>query len=113
MAQGASPTALKQLRSKMAAPTGKQRAGGCATVAIRLGPGKKGDPLFFARHDMVKQWLHILPALMRERIAVQAAWTKCVGAMRAAVHPWGKVRGPIAALVTTLLQSGWDPQPPR
>eukprot|EP00959_Pyramimonas_sp_CCMP1952_P372223 7794606-Pyramimonas_sp.AAC.1 len=41
MAQGASPTALKQLRSRMAALTGKQRAGGCATVAIRLGPGKK------------------------------------------------------------------------
>eukprot|EP00959_Pyramimonas_sp_CCMP1952_P149890 3136486-Pyramimonas_sp.AAC.1 len=74
----------------MAALTGKQRSGGCATVVIRLSPGKKGGPLFFARHDMVKTWLHILPALMRERVAFQAAWAKCVEAMRAAVHPRGK-----------------------
>eukprot|EP00959_Pyramimonas_sp_CCMP1952_P100755 2107599-Pyramimonas_sp.AAC.1 len=61
---------------------------------------------------MVKTWLRILPALVRERVAFQAAWTKRVEAMRAAVHPRGKVRGLIAALVTTLLQSGWDPQLP-
>ena len=112
MAQGASPTSLKQLRSKMAALTAKQRAGGCATVAIRLGPGKKGAPLFLARHDTVKAWLHILPSLMREKVAFKAAWAKCVEAMKAAVHPRGKVRGPIAALGTTLLQNGWDPQLP-
>eukprot|EP00959_Pyramimonas_sp_CCMP1952_P120520 2520038-Pyramimonas_sp.AAC.1 len=40
---------------------------------------------------MVKAWLHILPALMRERVTFQAAWTNCVEAMKAAVHPWGKL----------------------
>eukprot|EP00959_Pyramimonas_sp_CCMP1952_P367741 7702674-Pyramimonas_sp.AAC.1 len=59
---------------------------------------------------MVKAWLHILPALMRERVAFQAAWTNRVEAMKAAVHPWGKARGSITALVTTLIQNGWGPQ---
>ena len=53
-----------------------------------------------------------LPTLLMESTALVSAWRRCVQTKRDAASPWSKVKGPIAAIVTTLLQKGRGPELP-
>ncbi len=59
VAQGATPTEVKGIRSMAAAACQLSAKGWCATTAISLTYGEGGDPAIQIMRGQIKEWLHV------------------------------------------------------
>ena len=109
---GAPPSTVQQLRVIAAKNTGVTTAGRCATTAIALVHGPHNDPAVQVRLQSVKDWLAMWVKLPEEdKALIRATWAQAYRKLQTTPR-WGKVRGPRAATIATLLDIKWKPVAP-
>ncbi len=86
--------------------------GGCSTTAIRLGFTSAADPTVSAPKQVLQEWLNLLDELQPQKASLELAWRRLVQQLSTAKSRWGRVRGPVSAVVATLLDLGWRPLGP-
>ena len=88
-------------------------AGGCATVAIRLGFSEYADPMVAARKQLLQEWIRLWDSLQPQRRMVERAWEKLRATLSVAKSPRGRTKGPISAVISTLMDLKWTPLAPN
>ncbi len=111
-AQGLAPSTLKRLRAQVAGMSGCKHPGGCSTTAIRLAYDETADPHHYGRTQLLREWLHLYTELQDQRGALALTWRRITAQLRSSPRPWNKVKGPVSAVVATLLDLEWDPVGP-
>ncbi len=112
--QGLAPSTLRKLRAQVAGISTCRYQGPCATTAIRLGFTGRADPFVALRGELPQNWVQLWHSseLQEERRAVERAWEKLRANLMAAKSRWGRARGPISAVICTLMDLGWSPVAP-
>ncbi len=111
-AQGLAPSTLLRLRGHIAALSGCEHPGGCATTAIRISSGDDADPLVFGRLQLLSEWTELLNLLEDKKTSLERTWGKIRSSLENAKKPWGKVSGPISAVIATLMDVHWKANSP-
>ena len=110
-AYGVAPTVRDKIRT-IAAEAALGAVGQCATTAIHLNMGAEADPAVSTRMQTVKEWVWLWDTANRdERRRIRKAWMKLKGKVKGR-YGWRRVRGPIAAIIRTLTDLGWNPKAP-
>ena len=104
---GCSPTAASALRSAIVKGLCIQKPSGCATTALESNGFGAKDPLITTAIDNI---LGFVQAVQVEgwSPSTQLAWNNTVAWAKEGSR-WGKVRGPMGACISTLLDRGWTP----
>ena len=112
-AMGLSPSSLKALRGMSLAALSLGSARLCTTTAIALSYGVASDPALRQRVELVSHWLqHWHAATPHARQRISRAWPRSLSRLLHKSTRWLHVRGPIAAVQSTLLDVGWKPAGP-
>ena len=108
---GLGPARLRGLRATMAKCTGSWHPGSCTTttLALQLGPG--ADPALYLPVEILQAWLGLLASTPLSAGALATAWRRTVRRVSQG-RRWAKVRGPMGATISTLLDLGWGPEGP-
>jgi len=107
---GLSAKEVDQLKAAAAGATGLQQKGACATTRIILARAR--DPAVDARVNAAKFWLLCWQQYPQLRQRIKEVWLQLRAQYRAGAG-WGKVTGPISAMVKMLIDLGWDPIAPH
>eukprot|EP00973_Karenia_brevis_P086040 11932301-Karenia_brevis.AAC.1 len=112
---GCSPTEMSKLRAMAHhAVCAGNIMGRSATVDLALQNGARRDPSIGQVIDLCREWLRWWSRATDQRVRISKAWFVVRRRMQA-LEPakrWRKVKGPIAAVINTLLQIGWSPDQP-
>lgn len=80
-------------------------------IALELGAAK--DPEVKCRVTVVKEWLSLWRGMVAEdRASVENLWKKKLPQLQEAATRWLRVRGPVTAVIATLLALQWKPVRP-
>ena len=88
---------------------GVRRQGGCITTAIDLHFGWEKDPLVTARIELLATWTDVMRSSGGIRAGICSALYRHREYLRGEGR-WRRVAGPVAAVVATLYDLGWEPR---
>lgn len=88
-----------------------RRAGGCTTTAFAMTTGLEADPAVSLRVELVQSWLQVVGSAAVPRPALDKAWAQRALELRGP-RRWQRVRGPMGALIATLVDMNWEPPGP-
>ena len=108
---GVSPSSMVRLRLGSLACCGITGQHLCPTTAIHLCFGVDGDPLVAYLKDLFMQWFRFLADKVLGEQRLRACWRKLTLRL-AAPNRWNLVRGPMGAVIATLLDLEWEPLHP-
>ena len=108
--QGLAPTTLRKLRAQVAAMSMCRHPGGCSATAIRLAFSAAADPLVGLRRQLLQEWARPWRSGVAPTAAVERAWPRLLASLETARSRWGRTKGPISAVISTLLDIGWRPR---
>ena len=104
---GVSPTELRKWRAAYAGAAGYLKSGGSTSAAIRLHLPTQADPGVAVPSRVVKAWVGTWRKLpTQKRRLVTKVWPAILGRLEGKRY-WGKVRGPVSALIATMKTIGW------
>ena len=107
---GMAPTAVKALKTQYAAATGIQSPGRCASTAIAICSGPRGDPAVKLVIDQVSLYVELWRADASLRALTVRHWNSVVATVlgRSTSPNWNQVSGPLSATIAVLANQGWD-----
>jgi ribonuclease HI len=108
---GLAPTAILQIRRQFAAAAMIRRSGGCTTTAFALTVGPDSDPMVSIRVELLQCWLQVASTTTVQPVALEKVWCKQAKTLAGPLR-WGKVKGPMGAVIATLMDLGWQPEGP-
>ena len=88
-----------------------RKSGGCTTTAFAMTVGPDSDPMIKIRLEVIESWLQVLVETSVPMEAIRRAW----GRLRASLEGprrWASVKGPMAAVIATLVDLRWRPLEP-
>ena len=107
--QGTPPTTLKRLRATLVSAAPGYRFGTCTTTLLAL--TSTPDPAIHFPLEQVMTWIDLWRDSPEMRPRLQRAWQRIRTTMssKTATARWRHARGPLGALIATLLDHGWTP----
>jgi hypothetical protein len=110
-ANGLAPTTVKRLRQQFAGAAMLRRTGGCTTTAFGLTVGLSKDPTVGLRMELFGSWLEVAVNPSIPKQGLEKVWGQLRESL-AGPRRWHQVRGPMGAVVATLMDLGWKPGSP-
>ena len=108
---GAAPTTVQKMRSTTALAMGGGN-GGCVTTTIALEIGQLNDPAIKSRAITIADWVRLwCEADGHLRHELGATWTAKLAELKGRAN-WKKVKGPLGAVICTLIDIGINPRSP-
>ena len=102
---------LRQLRAQMLKSTKLVKSTGSVEVVALWLLKEQQDPWYPARKLLVQNWFRLVQrGKPRIDFILEKSWERCVAYLRAVKHPWQHAKGPMSAMIATLLQLGWNPK---
>jgi hypothetical protein len=115
-----SPSSINACKSNIAEATGLMGRGSCATTAIRWAflTGKytrdSADPRINVPMEQVTSWMNMWAKSTFEMKAnISACWAKLYRKMASSSKRWLLVKGPMSAIIATVIEIGWKPIAPN
>ena len=91
---------------------GVRKVGGCTTTAIAMNLGTHKDPFCSLRLELVEAWLRAYNDTSIPQDAVAKLWAETLPKLADHQTRWNRAKGPLAAVVATLLDLLWVPEAP-
>ena len=108
---GLAPSTILEIRRNFATAAMIRRPGGCTTTAFGLTLGFEADPAVSLRAELVQCWMEVARTSAVPRAALERVWGK-LRELISGPRRWSRVRGPMAAVVATIVDLGWVPLKP-
>ncbi|CAK0815944.1 unnamed protein product, partial [Prorocentrum cordatum] len=110
---GLAPSPPLALRRGAAASAVGKGPGRCLTSTLAALYGQR-DPGLELRRQVVSQWFELWRTWPEVHGRARRAWPRLLKALsQAGPHRWRRVRGPAAAVIAVILDTGWRPESPR
>ena len=113
---GLAPHLRRRVRAMAAKCRGAAGVHPCSATLLQWRGGPTQDPMVELCVDQVGLWLQLWEqASMEERLGIIVAWRTARRQLEAvqASQRWCRVRGPLSATITVLLEFGWAPTLPQ
>ena len=103
---GMPPTRKRSLRRGAGAMMSHANRGRCLTTRLAVELGDK-DPAISVPMSLFEAWFKYMVAFPEDRVRVAAVWPRIAKLLQRPKTRWRYVRGPAAAVISTLLDAGW------
>ena len=109
--KGMPPTTIRKLKATLAVCSGLRKSGGCTSTSLQLQGGEAADPEFYIRHELLDTWLGVWGELPKLHMAISVVWGRLLEKLRVKSR-WNRTTGIMGAVISTLLDVGWEPEGP-